>query len=385
MSTLSGEALCFDVVITGAGPAGTSCALALRGAGLKVLLLDKATFPRDKVCGDAIPGRAVKTLYRINREYEARFKQFAEKLETRKTSLYYKGKNIIFDWVGEAYTSTRLAFDNFLFDLASQDSGATILTDTEVKTANREAGGFLLGTRDGNTIKCKLLIGADGAHSPIARQLAGRVMDRNNHVGSVRAYYSDISGLDPHTTEVYFDEQFLPSYLWIFPLPENRANVGFGMLSSEIAKRKVDLKKLFYEFIAQSPELQTRLGNATQISALEGFGLPLGATDVAVSGEGFILTGDAASLIDPISGDGIGNAMLSGKLAAEQAIACFKANDFSAPFIRSYDIKLMKAIGGELKTHYYARRVLAGAPFLLDAVFAAAQNRVLKRIIQKGL
>ncbi len=375
----------YDVIISGAGPAGSTCALALKESGLRVALLDRATFPRDKVCGDAIPGRAVKTLYKINPKYETAFKAFAPKLATRKTTLFYKGRNIAFNWVGEAYTSARLDFDNFLFSLATDNSRADIYIDTEIKTVMREGDGFGLVTRDGRTFTCKMLVGADGAHSAVARQLAGRVMDRHNHVGSVRAYYANISGLDPNTTEVYFDKEFLPSYLWVFPLPGNTANVGFGMLSSEIAKRKADLKKLFYQFLERSPELQQRLGNAKQTSPLEGFGLPLGATDVTISGAGFILTGDAASLIDPISGDGIGNAMLSGKLAAEQVIQCFAANDFSAPFIKSYDRALMGAIGSELRTHYYARRLLAGAPFLLDTIFLAARSPLLKSVIKRGL
>lgn len=375
----------YDVIISGAGPAGTTCALALKDSGLKVALLDKAEFPRDKVCGDAIPGRAIKTLFKINPLYEAAFNSFEPKLATRKTSLFYKGRNISFNWVGAAYTSARIDFDNFLFLLAKDNSGADLYTNTEIKTVIKHETGFTLTAKDGRTFNCSMLVGADGAHSIIAKQLAGRTIDRKNHVGSVRAYYENINGLDPNTTEVYFSKKLLPSYLWVFPLPGNRANVGFGMLSDEIAKRKIDLKKLFYEFIEQSPELQTRLGNATQISALEGFGLPLGATDVKISGNRFILTGDAASLIDPISGDGIGNAMLSGKLAAEQTIRCFTNNNFSEQHIYTYNRALMASIGKELKTHYYARRVLAGAPILLDSVFLACRTPLLKRLIQKGL
>ncbi len=384
-ATLPHQVVYYDVAISGAGPAGCTCALALKDAGLKVALIDKANFPRDKVCGDAIPGRAVKTLYRISPEYERALRAFSPKLATQKTSLFYKGRNITFNWVGEAYTSKRMDFDNFLFGLAADNSGADIHTATDIKTVTRENEGFTLAAKDGRNFRCRVLIGADGAQSVIAKQLANRVIDRENHVGSVRAYYANVTALDPHTTEVYFDKRFLPSYLWVFPLPGNTANVGFGMLSGEIARRKVNLKTLFHEFIAQSPELQHRLGNATQTSPLEGFGLPLGATNITISGDSYILTGDAASLIDPISGDGIGNAMLSGRLAADQVIRCFKVNDFSGHFIGAYNVALIKAIGSELKTHYYARRVLAGAPMLLDAVFLAARSRMLKAVIQKGL
>lgn len=384
-ATLPGSPLYYDIIISGAGPAGTTCTLALAGSGLKVALIDKSSFPRDKVCGDAIPGRAVKTLYSINPKFEVAFKDFKPKLTTKKTSLFYKGRNIQFNWVGEAYTCARMDFDNFLFSLAADNSKADIHAGINISSVTKETEGYTLSTKEGTTFKCRLLIGADGAQSIIAKQLANRVLDRDNHVGSVRAYYANINGLDSNTTEVYFDKRFLPSYLWIFPLPNNTANVGFGMLSSEITKRKVNLKTLFHDFIEQVPELQTRLKDATQTSPLEGFGLPLGATDVTISGDGYMLIGDAASLIDPISGDGIGNAMLSGKLAAEQAIKCFRENNYTEGFIKSYDKALFAKIGSELKTHYHARRILANMPILLDTVFLACRSPFLKGIVQKGL
>ena len=98
-----------------------------------------------------------------------------------------------------------------------------------------------------------------------------------------------------------------------------------------------------------------------------------------------MITGDAASLIDPISGDGIGNAMLSGKLAAEQVIRCFTEKNFTQPFMKQYDRELLQILGKELKTHYRAQRLLSKMPTLLDLVFLACRNRILKNIIHKKL
>ena len=375
----------FDIIISGAGPAGATCALALAGAGLRVAILDKAIFPRDKVCGDAIPGRAVKTLYSLGDNYRQEFAGFEAKLLTRSTALFFKNKSISFDWVGEAYTSPRLNFDDFLFSLVKKHTGAVIFESTEIKDADRKNSSFHLQTADGTTLSCKLLVVADGANSVLARKLAGRTIDRSNHVGSVRAYYSNVTGLDAHTTEVYFLEEFLPSYLWIFPLPGNRANVGFGMLSAEIARRKLDLKKLFFEFIERSPQVKSRLRGAVMEGALQGFGLPLGGRSRSVSGDGYMLTGDAASIIDPMSGDGIGNAMLSGKLAAAQALKCFELGNFTSEFMQQYDTALGNALGKELQLHLRTRNVLAKAQFLLDAVFAAAGNQYIRRLVQKAL
>jgi flavin-dependent dehydrogenase len=218
-----------------------------------------------------------------------------------------------------------------------------------------------------------------------AKQLTGNALNRDHHVGSVRAYYSNVAGMSPDTIEVYFDKRFLPSYLWVFPLPGNKANVGFGMLSSEISKRKINIRQAFYDFIEQTPVLRQKFANAAQVGELEGFGLPLGSNICTISGDSFMLTGDAASLIDPISGDGIGNAMLSGKYAAEQAIRCFQRNNFSAAFMKEYDKTLLNDLGAELRMRYKAQRTLSRMPFLLDIIFLAGKNRLLKNLIQKGL
>ncbi|MBX2906830.1 MAG: geranylgeranyl reductase family protein [Taibaiella sp.] len=374
-----------DIIIAGAGPAGTTCALALAEAGLSVALIDKASFPRDKVCGDAIPGRAVKTLYSLNPKFKEEFLAFPLKLQTRSTALYYRNRELSFNWVGEAYTSARLDFDNFLFSLVRAHTGTTILQETEIKEAQQGKEGFTLTTSDGRTLNCKLLIAADGANSTLARKLINRTINRNNHVGSVRAYYSNVTTLNPHTTEVYFLEEFLPSYLWIFPLPDNRANVGFGMLSSEISRRKLDLKKLFYEFIERSPKVSQRLQGAIQEGPLQGFGLPLGGRRLPISGSNYMLTGDAASIIDPMSGDGIGNAMVSGKLAAAQALQCFATGNFSAQAMQKYDAALYNTLGSELRLHLRTRNALARMPFLLNGIFALAGNRHIKRLVQKAL
>ena len=380
----TGDVLTYDIIIVGAGPAGCACALALKNSGLSVALVDKASFPRDKVCGDAIPGRAVNILRNIDPEFETAFKQFPQKYATKKTTLFYKGRDITFNWVREAYTCTRMEFDNFLFSLVQEKTGTRIYTNTLPSNVSRTNEGCSFKSGD-TTFKCRLLIGADGAQSPLAKLLAGKTLNRKHHVGSVRAYYSNISGTNSDTTEIFFDKSFLPSYLWVFPLPGNMANVGFGMLSSEIARRKVNIKNTFYSFIENVPELKSRFKDAQQQGPLEGFGLPLGSDIGTISGDNYMLTGDAASLIDPISGDGIGNAMLSGKLAAQQAISSFQKNDHSANFLSGYDKAIKAAIGSELRIHYRAQRTMSQMPALLDAAFFICQNKLLKKMIQKGL
>jgi len=295
-------------------------------------------------------------------------------------------QTLYFNWVDEAYTCARIDFDNFLFSLVKENTATEIFTDSNINEIIAEEHSISLVEKN-NGIICSapLIIGADGAQSVLAKQLTGRTPDRKHQAGSVRAYYANISDTKENITEVYFDKKFLPSYLWVFPLPGNIANVGFGMLSSEIAKRKINIKETFQDFITQTPQLAEKFKDARPVGELEGFGLPLGSRKVTVSGNGFMLTGDAASLIDPISGDGIGNAMLSGKLAAEQAIRSCKKNNFTASFIRQYDEALSSALGNELKCHFRMQQAISKMPFLLDTLFWASKNKRLKKLIQKNL
>jgi flavin-dependent dehydrogenase len=113
--------------------------------------------------------------------------------------------------------------------------------------------------------------------------------------------------------------------------------VGLGMLSSEVSKRKVDLKKALHDIIESKPELQVRFKDATPLEKSQGFGLPIGSKKRALSGDRFLLLGDAASLIDPFTGEGIGNALRSGRIAAGHIVKSFDNLNFSASFHKGYD------------------------------------------------
>jgi menaquinone-9 beta-reductase len=374
----------FDVIIVGAGPAGCTCALALRNSNLKVALFDKSSFPRDKVCGDAIPTRAIKTLKSISPEFASEFSAFHQKCGTTKSKIFYQGKQVDFEWSSEAYTCARIDFDNFLLSLVKKHTETELYENTSLTEVSIENNYVYVKESGGRrTFGAKIIIGADGAHSIVAKQLAGRTLDRKHYVGAVRGYYHNIIENQENTTELFLIKNLMPSYLWIFPLPENKANVGFGMLSSDIAKRKLNLRKTFQELLKETPELARRFSGASLLGEVEGSGLPLGSKRVKISGDNFILIGDAASLIDPISGQGIGNAMFSGKLAAEQIIKCFSEKNFSGDFIKAYDKNLFKALGTELKTRTFSQQVAAKMPFLVDWYFFLTRNAAIRRFFQK--
>ena len=373
----------YDVIIVGAGPAGCACAMALKNSGLRVAIIDKHQFPRDKVCGDAIPGRAIKFLHEIDPQFAQRLAAFTEKLPTRSTLCYYNNKKLDFTWTLEAYTVTREHFDNFLFANLKNSTDIHTVEGIAVSDIVRSANGYTIIAKDSNKrYECTMLIGADGINGVTAKKLTARQMDRKHHVAGVRAYYSGVSGMEDTCTEVYFDKKYLPGYFWVFPIKGGMVNAGMGILSDMVVRNKINVKNAFYDFIDRSPVLKEKFKNAQFIGTLQGCGLPMGSRWVNMCGDHFLLVGDAASLIDPVSGDGIGNAVLSGKLAAEQVKQCFASNDFSAAFVKNYDHVLYKRAGADMRRKTKVLKTMARMPFLFNAAFIVGQNRVIKKFMK---
>jgi menaquinone-9 beta-reductase len=373
----------YDVIIVGAGPAGCACAMALKNSGLRVAIIDKHQFPRDKVCGDAIPGRAIKFLHEIDPQFAQRLAAFAEKLPTRSTLCYYNNKKLDFTWTLEAYTVTREHFDNFLFTNLKNSTDIHTLEGIAVSDIVRSANGYTIIAKDSNKrYECTMLIGADGINGVTAKKLTARQMDRKHHVAGVRAYYSGVSDMEDTCTEVYFDKKYLPGYFWVFPIKGGMVNAGMGILSDMVVRNKINVKNAFYDFIDRSPVLKEKFKNAQLVGTLQGCGLPMGSRWVNMCGDHFLLVGDAASLIDPVSGDGIGNAVLSGKLAAEQVKQCFANNDFSAAFVKNYNHILYKRAGADMRRKTKVLKTMARMPFLFNAAFIVGQNRVIKKFMK---
>ncbi len=374
----------YDVIIVGAGPAGTTCALALKHAGLRVAVLDKATFPRDKICGDAIPGSVVKALKAIDPKYAAALEAFSEKVTIRSTRVVAPN-NRYFDihWKNIAYNSPRLDFDNFLFELAQQETKADFYQETALRSVAIDPDKVVISCENGQEFQSAIVVGCGGAHSILAKQLAHIQVDRQHHMGAVRAYYKQVSGIRDELTEIYLLKTYLPGYLWVFPLPHGRVNVGFGMLSQTISERKVNLGNALKDIIATHPLLKERFSKAVLEGPIKGFGLPTGSRKLKVSGERFLLCGDAASLIDPISGDGIGNAMWSGKIAADQIIQCVQQQNFSAEMMSAYDDALYAKLWPELSKHAALQKFLSNKSWVINwGVSLAAGNKYIRRWVQ---
>ncbi len=378
----------FDIAIIGAGPGGCTCALALHGSGLRVVMVDKDIFPRDKICGDAIPGLAFKAMDRINHKWGFAMRQLIDKQDIRTAKIYAPNNKIItLDWVTYAYNSKRINFDNFLFQLVKNETGTTIFENKRLQKVVVQSDGVKCQFQDNLEINAAIVIGCDGANSIVMRQLGSSDLQNSPTCAAVRTYYQGIEGIKSGVNEFHFFKDLMPGYFWIFPLENGWANVGFGILNTKTSKNKHKLKlRDALEMITTTlPSIAPRFKNAQLMDSTKGFALPLGIQKLPISGHRFMLCGDAASLIDPLQGHGIDNAMWCGLFAAKQATECFKKNNFDAAFIAEYDKAVYKKIGKELATNAFIMRLFSRFPFLFNAFGWVGQNQKLVQWIARTL
>ncbi|WP_198172787.1 geranylgeranyl reductase family protein [Hymenobacter ginkgonis] len=374
----------YDVALVGAGPAGTACALALRGSGLRVALLDKAAFPRDKICGDAIPGAALKALAALDPAYRVALAGLRPQSPARHSRLVApSGRSLWLHWQKPSFNSPRLDFDAALLGLVRHHTDTVILENTSLLEVTAGPDGVHLRTTQGE-LRCRLVVGCDGANSVVRRQLLPGPAQPQPCVG-VRAYFENVADAPDDTTEFYFSRDYLAGYCWVFPVGNGRYNVGLGLLTELISAHKIDLKVLLREWLATHPALAERFAQARQLGPTRGFGLPLGGgvgAALPVAGTGFLLCGDAAALIDPLQGHGIDTAVESGILAAAQARRCCAAGAFDAAFMQPYTDAVQQQIGAKLLLHHRLMRLFSARPWLVNAAVRVAAVPRLRRWLQ---
>ena len=378
-----------DILIIGAGPGGATTALFLAKYGIRSIVVDKAKFPRDKICGDALSGKVVEVLKKLDpkliNELHTRQNDFLGSFGV--TFVAPSGDALRVPFKNEitatspppGFISKRIDFDNWLIDHVRKHPEIQLFEGIELRRFEKIASGYRATSKSGEIFEAKLIIAADGAYSTFAKDIAGLQTEPEHNCFGLRAYYKNVSGLDQQNfIELHFLKDFLPGYFWIFPLPNGYVNVGVGMLADVVNKRKLNLKKEFEKIIASHPSISPRFANAEQIGEVKLHGLPLGSKKRPLSGDNYMLIGDAAMLIDPFTGEGIGNAMMSGMFAAQQAHKCLEANNFSAQSLKSYDKAVYGRLWGELLLSYRMQQ-LVNFPSLFNFVVRKANSNQLLR------
>ena len=350
-----------EVLIVGGGPGGCIAALQLARLGVRPVLVEKAVFPRDKVCGDALSGKVMRVLERIDPALVDRVNADARRMPSWGVTFVAPGGKALRvpfsrnTGVGEAPGAIlpRLAFDALLFDEVKRNGAVRVLEGAQAAAYERVTDGWQVEVHRHNTEPCtvhsRLILAADGANSRFARHVAGLPMEPRHQAAGVRAYYQGITGLDPQGfIELHFLKELLPGYLWIFPLPGGRANVGLGLRSDHVRNRELDLKAELQRLVATHPTLKHRFVHARLEGPVQGMGLPLASKRHPLSGNGYLLIGDAGHLIDPFTGEGISHAMISGSHAADVAHEALRAGRTDAAFLKIYDGRVWKRLGQEL-------------------------------------
>ncbi len=379
------------ITIIGAGPAGCTAAMALSKAGIPCTIIDQAIFPRDKVCGDALSGKVVLTLKRLHDDFPNQLGNDNNNLASHGvTFIAPNGKELNVPFRREmdlttppGFLSKRIHFDNWLFEQTKSSPHVNIITGVRIEKFEKKDTTWTLSDKERKTIiESQLIIAADGAQSRFAKQYGGIIPEADHFCAGLRAYYKGVKGLDKMGfIELHFVKEFLPGYFWIFPLPNGDANVGVGMRSDVVGRKKINLKDEMLHLIATHPILKGRFADATIDGTLHGYGLPLGSKKRKISGDGFLLLGDAASLIDPFTGEGIGNAMISGLKAAEIIISKWKDKNFDAENLKAYDIEVYKRLWPELNLSKKMQE-LVKYPWLFNLIVNKAnRSKTLKETI----
>jgi geranylgeranyl reductase family protein len=346
-----------DVIVVGAGPGGATTAYHLARHGVHVLLLEKAEFPREKVCGDGLTPRAVKQLIAMGVKIDG-----DGWVRNKGLRVIGGGIRLELDWPDLAsfpnygLTRTRLDFDQILAT-AAVTAGAHLRTGTTVTGPVRDQTGRVVGVeaqvgQETVTYRAPLVVAADGvsARLPLALGLAKRD-DRPIGV-AVRRYYRSPRHQDDYL-ESWLElrgrdsDHLLPGYGWIFGMGDGRVNVGLGVLNSSVGFGKTNYRDMLTEWMSATPA-EWEMNESTADGPIMGAALPMGFNRVPHYTRGMLLVGDAGGMVNPFNGEGIAYAMESGALAAEIVVQALAVTDPARRerILRFYPTELKARYGG---------------------------------------
>jgi geranylgeranyl reductase family protein len=359
-----------DVIVVGAGPAGSATACYLARAGIDVLVLEKATFPREKVCGDGLTPRGVKALVSMG----VPIGEQDGWVRNKGLRIIGGGVRLELPWPelssypGYGLVRSRLDFDETLARTA-QKAGARLLEGVTVTGPVLDDSGRMVGVTARPTdsrgdpggrppglaeperqYRARVVVAADGNSSRLSLAMGlGKRDDRPLGV-AVRTYYTSPRHEDDYLEswlDLWDGDRLLPGYGWIFGMGDGTSNVGLGMLNTSASFKNVDYRDLLRRWLAGMPA-EWGYTEENRTEPIRGAALPMGFNRTPHYTRGLLLTGDAGGMVNPFNGEGIAYAMESGELAAQVIAQALAQPDRAGAeqVLHSYPQVLKNSYGG---------------------------------------
>ena len=347
-----------DVVVVGAGPAGSSAAWHLAHSGLDVAVLEKAEFPREKVCGDGLTPRGVQALHDMGIDTSA-----PGWVRRRGLRVHAGGRVAEVDWPRLAswpdhgLVRTRRELDALLAGHA-RAAGARLVTGTTVTEPVVDDGGRVVGVRaeagedrEPVTWQAPLVISAEGLSGRLGKSL-GLLRRSDRPLGVAVRRYARSRRSDDAYLDIAFDltpdgptRDCMPGYGWIFGMGDGTANVGYGLLDNRRGTG-ADRKAILRRWLDTVPA-EEGLGEDDAVSPVRGAGLPMALSRGPAYARGLLLAGDAAGTVNPCNGEGISYAVESGRMAAETVAAALAtpAGERREAVLQRYPERLRAELG----------------------------------------
>ena len=392
-----------QVIVVGAGPAGSTVATYLARAGVDVLLLEKTTFPREKVCGDGLTPRGVKQLIDLGVDTSTE----TGWVHSRGLRILTAERTLELDWPDltsyppYGVSRTRHDFDDLLAKVAVK-AGARLRERTTVTGAiTDERTGRVVGVEAKTgpektpvSYRAPLVLACDGVSARLARSV-GIETDAKRPMGvAVRRYYKSPRHDDPFI-EGHLElwdrsdpsrPKLLPGYGWAFPLGDGTVNVGLGMLSTTKSFRNTDYRALMRQWLDSTPE-EWGYREENAVGRIGGAGLPMGFNRTPHYRDGLLLLGDAGGMVSPFNGEGISSAMESAQLAAEFVVQALARPEGPSRerALHGYPVALKELIGGYYRLGNLFAKAIGKPKVMRAATKYGLRVNPLIPLIYKGL
>lgn len=329
------------VLIIGAGPSGTACAATLHRLGHDVVVVDKATFPRDKCCGDGLTTNALRILEGLNFD-PSRVADWQTCSDVEMRSFSGRKIDLPLPTIGGQFAAIapRAQFDHALVEHC-RDMGITIHEGCAFESiTHHDTNGISVRVENLGELTVDYVVAADGMWSPVRKSLGLSTPGYLGEWHAFRQYIGNVHGSANEKLHIWFDKDLLPGYAWSFPLPDNRVNFGFGILRTSDRSTKY-MNDLWRDLLTRPYITETLGENFVPEDRHTAWPIPARIHDAVRSSGRVLFIGDAVCATDTLTGEGIGQALETGIAAGEAIHECNTAADVRDSYSRKIDSLLL--------------------------------------------